>query len=96
MWQEAVQPYGDGTKLLLEVTPGAKYPVFPAGFNEWRGRIGIKVRAQPQVGSANRAVIEAISEIGPCEVVAGHADSRKTVRVAVPPAEVIAWLSERM
>lgn len=91
-----MQPDGDGTKLLLEVTPGAKHPEFPAGFNEWRGRICIKVRAQPQVGRANKAVIEAVSAIGPCVIVAGHTDSRKTVRVAASHAEVIAWLMERM
>ncbi|MGB1698179.1 MAG: DUF167 domain-containing protein [Thermoplasmatota archaeon] len=96
MWQEAVQADGDGTRLLLEVTPGAKTPQFPAGFNQWRGRISVKVRPQPQGGRANEAVLEAVSAIGPCTIIAGASDSRKTVRIERPRQEVLDWLQSRM
>lgn len=91
-----MQSDGDGTRLLLDVTPGAKKPEFPAGFNPWRGRICIKVRAQPQGGRANEAVLAAVSAIGPCQIVAGLTDSRKSVRIERPLEEVLAWLQLRM
>jgi len=51
-----------GTIILLEVTPGAKTDVFPAGYNEWRKTISCRVTAQAFGGKANRAVISLVSE----------------------------------
>lgn len=86
-WQDAVEADGDGCALLVEVTPGAREQRFPAGFNEWRGRIGVRVPAPPEGGKANREVVAAVAQffgVPPARVTleSGHGDRRKRVAVA--------------
>ena len=52
-----------GTIIALEVTTGAKYDSFPAGYNEWRKTIGCRVTAPAVEGKANRAIITIVSEV---------------------------------
>ncbi len=85
-WQDAVQQAPDGVRLLLEVSPGAKHAGFPAGYNEWRQRIGIRVRAQAQEGRANKEVCDAVAAFfevarADVELVSGPSDARKTILV---------------
>ena len=75
---------GEGIALLLEVNPGSGTMRFPAGFNEWRGRIGIKVHAQPQAGKANSEVVAEVARffhVPPrrVRIESGETDSRKRV-----------------
>jgi uncharacterized protein (TIGR00251 family) len=96
-WTDAVQAYGAGVHLLLEVSAGSKAPLFPAGYNAWRQRIGIAVQPPPRDGLANRAVIVAIAAffcIAPAKVciTSGESDPRKTVFVAVAPETARAQL----
>ncbi len=86
-WQDAVEADGDGCALLLEVTPGARERRFPAGFNQWRGRIGVRVPAPPEGGKANKEVVAAVARffgVPPARVTleSGHGDRRKRVAVA--------------
>ncbi len=78
---------GGGISLDLEVTPGASDPAFPAGYNPWRKRIGIRVRAPPENGRANLEVVQTIASFfdvpsSAVTVEHGHLDRRKTVSVA--------------
>lgn len=76
-----------GCALLLDASPGAKRAAFPDGFNAWRGRIGIAVRAAAQDGQANDAVRHAVAdffEVQPSAVsiASGASDRRKRVTVS--------------
>jgi hypothetical protein len=86
-WQDAVEREGDGCALLLEVGPGARTMVFPAGYNEWRNCLGIKVHAPAREGKANREVTAEVARffgVAPARVTIerGHHDSRKRVVIA--------------
>ncbi len=73
----------DGTVIAIEVSPGAKSALFPAGYNEWRKAIGCRVTAPAVDGKANKAVIGLISTtIGvpasAVSIVSGLTSSQKT------------------
>lgn len=82
----AVTETSDGTRLALEVRPGAREAAFPAGFDPWRGRIGIRVAAPAQDGRANADVIATVARFfdrpeRDVAVVAGPKSTQKTVAV---------------
>jgi len=86
-WEEAVLPAPQGVRLLLEVAPGASADAFPDGYNPWRRRIGVRVRAPARQGEANAAVVRLVAArlgvAAACvQVVAGAWDARKDVLVA--------------
>jgi len=56
----AVTQHSDGALLALFVTPNAGRTVFPAGYNQWRKRIDIKVIA---TANDNRANVEVINTV---------------------------------
>lgn len=99
-WQDAVQESADGVRLLLDVTPGARRPAFPAGFDPWRGRIGIRVRAAAQDGAANDEVVARVARAlrvapGAVRIVAGASGRRKAVGVhGLSRTEALGWLGE--
>ncbi|MGD0533857.1 MAG: DUF167 domain-containing protein [Methanoregula sp.] len=77
----------NGTLIVIEVSPGAKSDLFPAGYNEWRKAIGCRVTAPAVDGRANKAVIGLISTtIGvpasAVSIVSGLTSSQKKVRIA--------------
>lgn len=93
-WQDAVQIHADGVLLLLEVDPGRKEARFPAGHNEWRGRIGIRVQAPPQDGKANKEVLRLVAQTFglPSTAVllqSGATDRRKNVLLAGADLETV-------
>lgn len=63
----------------------------PEGYDEWRKRLIVRVKAPPLDGRANREVADMISEITGCraEVTAGHTSRQKTVTVFGNPQEII-------
>ncbi len=91
----------NGTLLSIEVSPGAKRDLFPAGYNEWRKAIGCRVTAPAIDGKANKAVIELISSIiglpvSEVSLVSGLTSSQKRVKiVGVTKAQLIQILSEK-
>lgn len=85
-WQDAVEEAPGGARLLLDVTPGSKVARFPDGFEPWRKRIGLRVRAAAQQGEANAEVMRAIAAFfrhptARVHIESGAADRRKSVRV---------------
>lgn len=85
-WQDAVQDAPGGARLLLDVTPGAKEARFPDGFEPWRKRIGMRVRAPAQDGEANADVLRTLAAFfrhptGRVHLEAGATDRRKAVRL---------------
>lgn len=76
----------DGCILLpIEVQPNASRDAI-IGVNEWRSRLQVAVKAQPQKGAANKAVIRILGEIigiptSDIEITQGHTSRQKMVRV---------------
>lgn len=86
-WTPAVKRSAGGVTLELEVVPGSSESRFPAGYNEWRGRIEAKVRAPPEDGKANAelcGLVAAALGVPPAHVrvTSGQTSRRKSVTVA--------------
>jgi uncharacterized protein (TIGR00251 family) len=60
-FSDALSVDREGTIIALDVTAGAKSPLFPAGYNEWRKSIGCRVTAPALEGRANKAVITLVA-----------------------------------
>ncbi len=94
-YEDAIRPASGGTVIDLEATPGAKETRVPAGYNQWRKRILVKLKAPPERGKANDELIDALARllgVPPVnlEITSGATDSRKSVRVmGVAREEVI-------
>ncbi|MDP6010973.1 MAG: DUF167 domain-containing protein [Candidatus Poseidoniaceae archaeon] len=72
-------------KLNIEVQPGAKREGI-TGLNEWRNRLQVAVRALPQSGEANDAVLDLLSEyldlpLSSLKLINGHTSRRKTISI---------------
>jgi uncharacterized protein len=85
-WQDAVEDAVGGVRLLLDVSPGAKEARFPDGFEPWRKRIAMRVRAPAQEGAANADVVRALAAFfahptARVHIESGASDRRKAVRI---------------
>lgn len=59
--KEAVKPSGNGVLLKIHVIPGSSQTVFPAGYNQWRKSVEIKVRSAAKDNKANLEVVRVIA-----------------------------------
>ncbi len=78
-----VQTTLDGAVLLeIEVQPGSIRQGI-VGFNDWRGRIQVAVKADAQKGKANHAVCNVLKKIfsSNVKVVSGHTTRQKKVSI---------------
>jgi uncharacterized protein (TIGR00251 family) len=83
--EKAVSQKGSEIFLDIEVSTGSRDPGI-AGFNEWRGRISVRVRSPPKKGAANREVIELLSTaLGlretDLDIVSGQTSGQKRVTI---------------
>ena len=83
----------DGVILAVAVQPAAKH-VGIAGIDNWRGRLQVAVRTQPQKGAANEAVCELLSEafdtpLAFVNIVAGHRSRQKSILFSETPLSKI-------
>ena len=94
-----IQSTLDGAVMLeVEVQPGAKRQGI-LGFNEWRGRLTIAVRAEAQKGKANNAVLHVLSTSlqipkSQLQIVAGTTSRSKKVRIEDVSADELIQLLE--
>jgi uncharacterized protein (TIGR00251 family) len=58
---EAIRQHKDAVLLDLFVTPNARHNVFPAGYNNWRKRIEIKIISEAKENKANKEVIRTLA-----------------------------------
>jgi len=90
-----VQTTLEGAVLIeIEVQPGASRQGI-IGFNEWRSRIQVAVKAEAQKGKANHAVCNVLTKIFsvPVTVVAGHTTRQKKVSIeGLTSVEIVAIL----
>jgi len=94
-----VQSTLDGAVMLeVEVQPGAKRQGI-IGFNEWRGRLTVTVRAEAQKGKANNAVLHVLSTSlqiprNQLKIVSGISSPSKKVRIEKVSADALVQLLE--
>lgn len=85
----------DGLEVDLQVTPNAAKPGLD-GFDPWRKRLIVKVRAPPLEGRANREVEELLAQLtgGSVRVIAGLTSRQKTVLIGGDPEAICASLTK--
>ena len=68
----------------------------PDGYDEWRRRMNVRVKAPPLDGRANKEVAELFRDITGCrsEVTAGQTSRQKTVTVYGDPGRIVSSLEE--
>ena len=78
-----IQSTLSGTILVeIEVQPGSTRQGI-IGYNEWRGRLQVAVKADAEKGKANNAVCNVLSHQLGCkvEIVSGHSSRFKKIKV---------------
>ena len=87
-----IQTTLDGMVLLeIEVHPGSSRQGI-VGFNQWRSKLQVAVKAEAQQGKANIAVCNVFSTLLKAEVkvVSGHTSRQKKVSIeGLKPSEII-------
>jgi hypothetical protein len=89
---------GNGFTLIdVTVSAGAKEAKIPAGFNEWRKTIEIRVRSQAKEGKANNEIINEMKRIfqTDVEIVKGTKSNQKTLKVHTDYENVLQILRKR-
>jgi uncharacterized protein (TIGR00251 family) len=84
--EEIIKKHQDGTILNLFVTPDARNTVFPAGINQWRRSLEIKVCSPAVDNRANKDVIKTVANffekpVNDVFVVSGGKKREKSVLV---------------
>lgn len=92
----------DGSVILdIEVQPNSTSQGL-VGFNRWRSRLRVAVRAEAKDGQANRAVVHVLATIlrldaGALIITSGHRSRFKSVRIEdVAVDEMIRRIEERL
>ena len=83
--EDVLKRKGDRLLLDIEVKPGSAKSGL-TGFDPWRKRIIVSVRAQAIKGKANKEVMEVVSDalgIGDVVIESGHTGRLKTVSFMV-------------
>tara|TARA_B100000900_G_C20355883_1_gene624228 strand:+ start:370 stop:678 length:309 start_codon:yes stop_codon:yes gene_type:complete len=81
--ENCIQTTLDGTTVIdIEVQPGSNRQGI-IGYNEWRGKLQVAVKAEAQKGKANHAVCNVLGEIFSSKVmvVAGQTSRSKKISV---------------
>jgi uncharacterized protein (TIGR00251 family) len=60
-FKDAVKNINQGIVLCLHVVPGSSQVIFPAGYNQWRKCIEIKVCSEAKDNKANNEMIETVA-----------------------------------
>ncbi len=85
-FEDAIRSASDGTVIDIEASPGAKETKVPAGFNPWRKRILVKLKAPPEKGKANGELIDSLARLfgvpaARIEITSGATDSKKSLKI---------------
>ena len=81
--ESCIQTTLDGTVIIdIEVQPGSSRQGV-VGYNEWRGKLQIAVKAEAQKGKANYAVCNILGKIfsSKATVISGHTSRSKKINV---------------
>jgi uncharacterized protein (TIGR00251 family) len=85
MWTEALKQGKDGIFVDLEVNPGSKR-LGIIGYEPWRKRITLDLRARPKGGEANAELVRYLAKLlelpsGQIIISSGHTSGHKRVLV---------------
>jgi uncharacterized protein (TIGR00251 family) len=61
-FKDAIKSSKQGVILCVHAVPGSSQSLFPAGYNQWRKSIEIKVRSEAKDNKANNEVIKTVAE----------------------------------
>ena len=90
-----IQETLDGTVIIdIEVQPGSTRQGV-VGYNEWRGKLQIAVKAEALKGKANHAVCNVLGKIfsSKVTVISGHTSRSKKINIlGLSPQQIIAIL----
>ncbi|MBT6972513.1 MAG: YggU family protein [Euryarchaeota archaeon] len=89
----AISHSESGVLIAIEVQPGARHEGL-IGFNEWRQRLQIAVRAPPQDGKANSSILDLFSEllelpVSRMKISSGHTSRKKIIMISESSLEEI-------
>jgi len=72
-----------GVLINLEVIPNSKKTEIPAGYNEWRKSVVVRVKSPPSRGKANSEIVKEMEKLlgRKVEIVKGVTSSNKQVIV---------------
>ena len=90
------RPFDGGLEVDIMVSPrSGRYGL--DGFDEWRKRLLVKVKAPPLDGKANREVEDLMKELTGCrsEIKSGHLNRLKTVTIYGDPEKIRESLERR-
>ena len=92
--KDAVKQSTQGVIISLHVVPGSSQIVFPAGYNQWRNCIEIKVKSEAKDNKANTEVVHTIAayfqvSLKDVSLVSGQKSREKTVALKKVPAETV-------
>jgi uncharacterized protein len=92
--KDAVKQSSQGVLLCLHVVPGSSQAMFPAGYNQWRNCIEIKVRSEAKENQANVEVVETIARFfqlstHDVQVLSGQKSREKTVVLSKLSVDVV-------
>lgn len=78
--EKAITTKNNNVLVDIEVSPNSKKFEI-TNFNEWRGRIEIRIKQIPQKGKANKEICKELSKIFNCDVAIfkGEKSSQKTI-----------------
>ena len=93
--ESCIQTTLDGTVIIdIEVQPGSSRQGV-AGYNEWRGKLQVAVKAEAQKGKANHAVCNVLEKIfsAKARVISGQTSRSKKINIqGLSSQEIIAIL----
>ena len=83
---EIIRKHGNGATLDLFITPNSKKNIFPAGINNWRKRIEIRILSPAQENKANKELIKTIANffdkpISDIYIIQGQKNREKTILI---------------
>lgn len=79
---KAVVEVKDGILVDIEVSPKSmKFEVI--GYNKWRDKIEVRIKAAPEKGKANKEIIKEFSKLTkyPVEILSGFKSQHKTLKI---------------
>ena len=79
---KAVKIVDNGILIDIEVSTGSnKFEI--TGYDEWRDRIGIKIKSNPIKGKANKEIINEFSKLTKrhIEIISGQKSKKKTIKI---------------
>ncbi len=69
-----------GVLIDLHVVPNSKKEQI--SYNEWEGRLHIRIREPPVEGKANKRIVDLFTDLfGECSVVSGKLSRKKTLMI---------------